>query len=302
MRIFCTGTSGYIGGSVAATLVAAGHSVSGLVRSTKSAEQVRSIGIEPIHGALDDLDCLKAAAKAADVIVNAASADHRGAATALLQALEGTGKTYVHTSGSSIVGTRSAGTRSDLVYNEESPFTPSPGRAARVVLNEFILSHTGKGLRPIIICPSLIYGLGHGVKRHSMQVPWLIAVAKKHGVSKHYGPGDNIWSNVHIDDVVRLYLLAMANAPAGAFYFAEHGENSMREVCETISRMLGFGGRTETMTIEEATAEWGENGAHDTMGSNSRVRAIRARRELGWRPTAPSLIEEIEHGTYTEVA
>jgi len=301
MKIFCTGASGYIGGSVAAALIAAGHSVSGLVRSTKTADQVRSIGIEPIHGTLDDVDCLKAAAKAADVIVNAANADHRGAATALLEALEGTGKTYVHTSGSSIVGTRSGGTRVDLVYTEESPFTPSPGRAARVALNEFILSHKGKGLRPIIICPSLIYGLGHGLKRHSMQVPWLIAVAKKHGVAKHYGPGDNVWSNVHMDDLVRLYLLAIASAPGGAFYFAENGENSMRESCEAISRMLGFGGRTEPMTLEEASAEWGEGSAHDTMGSNSRVRAIRARRELSWTPTAPCLIDEIERGIYTEL-
>jgi nucleoside-diphosphate-sugar epimerase len=301
MKVFCAGVSGYIGGSVAASLVAAGYSVSGLVRSAQSADQVRSIGIEPIHGTLDDLDCLKAGAKAADVIVNAASADHRGAATALLEALEGTGKTYVHTSGSSIVGTRAAGTRIDLVYDEETQFTPSPGRAARVALNEFILSHKDKGLRPIIVCPSLIYGLGHGVKRHSMQVPWLIAVAKKHGVAKHYGPGDNIWSNVHIDDLVRLYLLALASAPAGAFYFAENGENSMREVCEAISRMLGFGERTESMTIDEAAAEWGESSAHDTMGSNSRVRAVRARRELGWIPTAPSLIDEIEHGVYAEV-
>ena len=134
-----------------------------------------------------------------------------------------------------------------------------------------------------------------------MQVPWLIAVAKKHGVAKHYGRGDNIWSNVHIDDLVRLYLLAIASAPAGAFYFAENGENSMRELCEAISRMLGFGGRTDPMTIEEAATEWGESSAHDTMGSNSRVRASRARRELGWTPAAPSLIDEIERGIYTEV-
>ena len=302
MKIFCTGTSGYIGGSVAAALVAAGHSVSGLVRSAKSAEQVQSIGIEPIHGTLDDVDCLKAAARAADVIVNAASADHRGAATALIEALEGTGKTYVHTSGSSIVGTRSGGERADLVYNEEMPLTPSSGRAARVALNDFILSSKGRGLRPIIICPGLIYGLGRGVERHSMQVPWLIAVAKKHGVAKHYGSGENIWSNVHIDDLARLYLLAIESAPAGAFYFAENGETSMRELCEAISRMLDFGGRTEPMTMEEAAAEWGEGAAHDTMGSNSRVRAIRARRELGWMPTAPSLIDEVERGIYAQEA
>ena len=72
----------------------------------------------------------------------------------------------------------------------------------------------------------------------------------------------------------------------------------MREVCEAISRMLGFGGGTRAMTIDEAAAVWGEGPANDTMGSNSRVRAKRARAELGWRPQAVSLIEEIERGCY----
>ena len=67
---------------------------------------------------------------------------------------------------------------------------------------------------------------------------------------------------------------------------------------QAISRSLGLGGETQSMTIEEASAEWGEGAANDTMGSNSRVRAVRARAELGWAPGAPSLIEEIERGCY----
>ena len=105
---------------------------------------------------------------------------------------------------------------------------------------------------------------------------------------------------MHIDDLVTLYALALEKAPAGAFYFAENGENSMREVCEAVSRMLGFGGRTQAMPVEEAAAVWGEGAANDTMGSNSRVRAKRARAELGWRPHGPSLIEEIERGCYAQ--
>ena len=64
-----------------------------------------------------------------------------------------------------------------------------------------------------------------------MQVPLLIKLAKKRGNAAHAGPGENIWSNVHIDDLVPLYALAIDKAPAGAFYFAENGENSMREAC-----------------------------------------------------------------------
>lgn len=300
MRVFCTGASGYIGGSVAIALSAQGQQVSGLVRSEEAAAKIRAFGIEPVIGTLDSVDVLADAARRADVIVNAASADHRGAAIAMLDALVGSGKTFVQTSGSSIVGQRSAGQRADDVYDEATPITPSPARAARVALNELILSYQSKGVRPIVICPSLIYGLSRGPKEHSMQVPWLIALARKNGgTARHYGPGENVWSNVHIDDLVDLYVLAIKSAPAGAFYYAENGENSMRELGVAISRMLGQGGATRPMTLEEAAAEWGEGAAQDTMGSNSRVRAVRARKELGWAPRARSLLSEIADGCYS---
>lgn len=301
MKVFCTGASGYIGGSIAAALIEAGHDVSGLVRSESSAQAVKSFGVEPVPGSLDDAEVLADAAARADVVINAANADHEGAAQALLQALEGSGKTFIHTSGSSIVGTQSAGERVDAIFDEETPFNPSTGRAARVALNEFILSSRTKDIRPIIICPSLIYGIGRGPAKHSVQVPWLITLARKSGGARHYGPGENVWSNVHIDDLVELYRLALASAPAGAFYFAENGENSMKEVCEAINRMLGIDEAPIAMSLEEAAHAWGESAAQNTMGSNSRVRAVRARTELGWTPQKPTLIDEIEHGCYASV-
>ena len=82
MKIFCTGASGYIGGSVAAHLIAAGHQVTGLVRSPEKAEAVRARGIQPVLGTLDDGEILAQAARAADIVVNAASADHKGAVVA----------------------------------------------------------------------------------------------------------------------------------------------------------------------------------------------------------------------------
>src|ERR1043166_8274586 len=264
MKIFCTGASGYIGGSVAAHLAAAGHQVTGLVRSAEKADAISAFGIEPVMGTLDNAQVLAAAARAADVVINAASADHKGAVTALLDALAGSGKAFVHTSGSSIVGTRSRGERSDDIFDEDTPITPSPARVARVALNHFILGAPHRGCRPGIICPSLIYGIGHGAGRDSVQVPLLIKLAKKRGNATHAGPGENIWSNVHIDDLVPLYALAIEKAPAGAFYFAENGENSMREACEAINRMLGFSGPPTAMSMQEAAAEWGEGTREDT--------------------------------------
>jgi nucleoside-diphosphate-sugar epimerase len=300
MKIFCTGAAGYIGGSVAANLIAAGHQVTGLVRSPQKADAVRARGIEPLLGTLDDGEILARAAQAADVVVNAASADHKGSVVTMLDALAGSGKPFIHTSGSSIVGTRAKGERSDAIFDEDTPITPSPARAARVALNELILSYRDRACRPVIVCPSLIYGLGHGANPDSVQVPLLIKLARKRGNAAHAGPGENIWSNVHIDDLVPLYTMAIEKAPSGAFYFAENGEHSMREACEAINRMLGFAGPPSAMSMQEAAAEWGAGTAEDTMASNSRVRAKRAPQELGWKPNARGLIDEIERGCYRE--
>jgi len=296
MKIFITGATGYIGGSLAHRLVAQGHQVTGLVRSAARAEQARARGIVPVLGQLDDGEILAEAARAADAVIDAASADHPASSDVLLSALAGSGKTLLRTSGTSIISTPAGGESVADVFDEDTPYTPTPARAPRVAQDTKV--RTTEGIRAVVIAPSLIYGRGHGFNPDSIQVPWLIALARKHGVPKHIGPGANVWSNVHIDDLVELYLLALDQAPAGALYFAENGENDMREVCAAIGRMLGQDGRTESMTLKQAVAEWGEGPANNTMGSNSRVRGLRAREELGWAPSARSLLEEIERGCY----
>ena len=293
MRIFVTGASGYIGGSVATALRAAGHQVAGLVRSAQKAEQVRALGVEPVSGTLDDGALLARCAREADAVVHAADADHRAAVEAMLAALAGSDKPFIHTSGSSIVGDQAWGEASDKVYDDDTPFTPGPGRAARVAVGTRVLAAAGEGVRAIVIAPSLIYGTGRGAHLESIQVPRLTALAKKTGVARHVGRGENIWANVHIDDLVDLYLRALNKAPAGASYWAENGECSMRALCEAISRALGYGGRTQSMSKEESIAEFGEGPAAYTYGSNSRVRATRARRALGWAPRHDALLQSI---------
>lgn len=261
MKVLITGAAGYIGGSIAASLLQQGHEVEGLVRSEERAAAVKAHGIEPLRGTLDDLDLLTEAARRCDAVINAASADHAASIGAVIAGLAGSGKALIHTSGTSIVGDMAGGKASDLTYDEETPFDPPPGRVGRVEIDKRVRAAADDGLRPVVIAPSLIYGEGHGVNPNSIQVPWLIALARKAGVPRHIGPGENIWSNVHLDDLVTLYLTALEQAPAGAFYFAESGEASMREVCLMIARVLGLPARTEAMSLEEASAEWGEGAA-----------------------------------------
>ncbi len=294
MRIFLTGASGYIGGSVAAALRAAGHEVAGLVRTPARAEEVRAQGIEPVLGTLGDSALLERSAREADAVINTADADHGKSVESMIAALSGSGKLFLHTSGSSIVGDQAAGEPTDRIYHDDTPVRPGPGRVARVAVNQAVLDAARNGVKAVVICPSLIYGTGYGVHRESIQIPRLARLARKHGVARHVGRGENIWSNVHLDDLVDLYLLAVQKAPAGAFYYAENGENSMRQACEAISRALGFGGKTAPMSVEEAAAELGEGPVAYSYGSNSRVRATRARSELNWSPHRPPLLASIQ--------
>jgi uncharacterized protein YbjT (DUF2867 family) len=94
MKVFITGASGYIGGSVAAALIAAGYQVSGLARSDETTEALAKLGIKPVRGTLDDAEVLAKAARNADITINAADAGHRAAAEATLKALAGTGQTF----------------------------------------------------------------------------------------------------------------------------------------------------------------------------------------------------------------
>ncbi len=103
MKVFLTGASGYIGGSLAKRLIENGHSVLGLVRSKEKADQLQRLGIDPVLGSLDDSNIVTEAARAADAVINAASSDHRPVVETVLKALAGTGKPFIQTSGSSIV-------------------------------------------------------------------------------------------------------------------------------------------------------------------------------------------------------
>lgn len=292
MNIFITGAAGFIGGSVAHRLMQEGHVIRGLVRSPEKAQALAALGITPVLGDLDDHDLLASEARAADAVINAASSDHRGAVEALIEGLRGSGKALIHTSGSSVIGDDVRGDAlSDKVFDETTPFIVEPLKQARHAVDQLVLN--ADGVRGIVLCNTMIYGIGHGLHAESVQIPPLVAQARASGVVRVVGRGINRWSNVHIDDVTALYSLALAKAPAGAFYFVENGEASYAEIGAAIARRLGLG-PVQSWTVEEATKEWGEGHARYSFGSNSRVRAKRARSELGWTPAHESVTAWIE--------
>lgn len=294
MNVFVTGAAGFIGGSIATGLVQAGHKVTGLVRSAEQADELKALGMNAVIGTLDDSQLLAQQARAADAVINAASSDHRGAVQALLDALRGSNKVFLHTSGSSIVGDASGGKSSDDIYYEDNLPEPTVDKADRVAIDNLVLAAAQDGVNSAVICNTLIYGHSLGVNRDSVQLPRLLKQARKSGVVRHVGTGQNIWSNVHIEDVVALYQLALTKNVPGTFYFVESGEASFIDMTTAMAEALNLG-EPQDWPLQDAEAEWGYEMANYGLGSNSRVRGKHARDLLGWTPKRTSVVEWIRN-------
>jgi nucleoside-diphosphate-sugar epimerase len=293
MKIFVTGAGGFIGGSVAMRLRAQGHHILGLVRNDVAANRLAQSGIEPVMGTLDDTDLLIKLARSSDAVINTANADHLGSVQALLEGLKGSGKPLLHTSGSSVVGDDArGGFCSPHVFDEQTPWVINPFKQARRDIDLLVLSGVNDGIKTAVICPSLIYGVGTGLNPNSVQIPFLASNAREKGAVEIVGQGLNVWANVHIEDVASLYQLVLEKGPGGAFYFAENGEASYADLGQALAQRLGLQDVVH-LEPEVAAERWGVARAYFSFGSNSRVRARRAREELGWAPQHTSVFNWI---------
>jgi nucleoside-diphosphate-sugar epimerase len=297
MKIFVTGATGFIGGCVAKRLVAAGHQVRGLVRSPISAAYIAGAGIEPVAGSLDDTEVLRSEIRAADTTFHMADPEATGLIDLALAELEHTGKTFIHTSGSSVVADGAAGEESPSIYFDAAyPGNVSPiaSRSVRLGNDRRIIEAAEKGIRSIIICPALTYGWREGPHKESVQLRFIIEEARRSGTARYIGSGRNRWSNVHADDLADLYLLALERAEPGSFFFGENGEDAFQDITGAVARLLDT--PMASWPLEEARQVWGPRCEY-SLASNSRVRGTNAR-ALGWTPHRPSLIDELTHGSY----
>ncbi|MDM8176258.1 MULTISPECIES: NAD-dependent epimerase/dehydratase family protein [Olivibacter] len=288
-KIFITGATGYIGGSIAKLLVDKGYKVSGLVRKESDTEKLKELGINPVLGTLQDAPLLREESKKADAIIHAADADDPYVIDTFLQALKGTDKTFIHTSGSSILGNKENGEKSNFIYTEDIPLDARFEKVHRVIINNHIIKSAQQRIRSIVIVPTMIYGEGLGLKKESIQIPMLLKLSKERGAGVHIESGENIWSNVHIEDLAELYLKVLEKAKAGSYFYAENGESSLRDIALSISKRIGREGQLSSISIDEAVSHFGSEGAYFALGSNSRCSSDKARQLLGWTPNYSSI-------------
>ncbi|HEX4788274.1 MAG TPA: NAD-dependent epimerase/dehydratase family protein [Actinospica sp.] len=285
MRIFLTGGSGYIGRATIAELVRQGHVVEALARTEQSAQAVAGAGAVAVLGGLTDLEVLNHGAARAEAVIHlaqAGSADMDLAAAAAMQDGIGAG-TYVHTGGSWVYGDTQG------EQDETAPWNPPSVVAWRRPVEDEVLARAADGGRPVIVQPGLLYGGDNRLIDH-----FFITPGKVNGAIPYIGDGANRWALIHIDDIATLYAAALS-AKAGAVYIGV-GESrpTMKQVAEAVARGAGLGGKTVSITREQARAQMGP--IADAFALDQRLSSAKARRELGWAPAHRDPLATFERG------
>jgi nucleoside-diphosphate-sugar epimerase len=291
MRIFVTGASGWIGSAVVPELIGAGHQVVGLARSDASAAAVAGLGAEVLRGDLTDTDVLRAGALDSDGVIHlafvvpsvteaATQADAR-AIEAFAASLAGSGKPMLISGATMVTPGRPSTERDELIA--AGPV------AARIRNMQAALAATERDVRAgLVMLPRSVHGQG---ERHGF-IPQLIATARAKGVSGYIGDGTSRWPAVHVRDAASLYRLAVEQAPAGAVLNAVGDEGvPVRKIAEAIGRHLNLPARS--LPAEEYDGMLVRLLSTDMAASSAITQEL-----LGWKPTHPGLIEDIEQGHY----
>ena len=303
MRIFVTGASGWIGSAVVPELLGAGHDVVGLARSEASARALEAAGAIVHRGDVDDPAGLAAAAGASDGVVHlafqhelafggnfaAAAAADRRAVEAMGAALADSDRPFVLASGMlGLTNGRVATENDGLVPDAMTRANPAGRRAATALLT---LSLRGIGVRSSVLrLPPTVHGDGdHGF------VATFVGIARQRGVSAYVGDGTNRWPAVHRSDAARLARLAVEAAPAGSVLHAVGDEGvPFREIAEAMGRHLGV--PAASIAPADAPEHFGPLGHFVAL--DSPATAAITRELLGWEPTGPTLLEDLEQDHY----
>jgi nucleoside-diphosphate-sugar epimerase len=298
MHVFVTGATGWVGSAVIEELRRAGHAVTGLARSDDAAASLAAKGI-PVHrGSLEDLASLRSGAAAADAVIHTAfnhdfsrfaenGAAERSAIEAIGDALAGSGKPLIVTSGVALIAPGRTVTE-DMTRDAGVAFPRDPETVAAAV--------AARGVRVSVIrlSPSV-----HGAGETHGFVPITIGLARRHGRSAYAGTGENRWPGVHVRDAARLYRLALEHGADYAVYHAVADEGvPFRDIAGIIGSRLNLPVESISGADIDAHFGWFAHFAQvDAPASSAKTRDT-----LGWNPTGPGLLADLEGAAYFPAA
>ncbi|WP_158823772.1 SDR family oxidoreductase [Granulicella sp. S156] len=294
MRIFLTGATGFIGSAIVPELINAGHQVLGLTRSDAGAESLKAAGAEVHRGDIEDLESLRSGAAKVDGVIHTAfnhdfstfianCEQDRKVIEAMGDVLVGSDRPLIITSGTGM-GSAAPGqpaTEDHYNSNHQNPRKASEEAGASVLARGVNVS--------VVRLPQV-----HDTVKQGLITP-AVQMAREKGVSAYVGNGLNRWPAAHVLDVAHLYRVALEKHEAGSRYNAVAEEGiSMREIAEVIGRGLKV--PTVSLTPEEAPAHFGWLAMF--AGFDMPASSALTQQRLGWHPTGPGLIADLEQMRY----
>ena len=290
MNVFVTGSTGYIGGAVAAAFRRAGHRVFGLARSSEKARALAREEIVPVLGDLAAPESFVAVARGCDLFVHCASENSsatvvrdRAAIDTFLAASRDANapRAFLYTSGVWVYGNTGGRT-----VDETSPLAPLDLARWRVEHERIVLAATGTQLRTLVLRPGCVYGGAGG-----LTVPWFASAVA--GEVEMVGDGTNCWSTVHVDDVAEAYVLAAERAPGGEALNISDGTNPrVGEMVAAVAAAAGIPGRISQLEPEDAVEKFGP--LAEGLEAHQKVANARAKAALGWHPRHASFVSEAD--------
>jgi nucleoside-diphosphate-sugar epimerase len=263
-----------------------------MARNEAGVEKLHGMGITPLLAEIGDLPRLAAQAQAADVTIFApqVSADEEYAAVAaMIEGLHGSGKTFIFTSGTGVLGKRTGGVWDENTWAEDDEIPFSKLLSRRIETEDLVRAAARQGMRGMVVRPSAVWGDGS----HSIAERMLSSYVAT-GAVCYIGDGTNCYSGVNIDDLADLYVLAVAKGSAGALYHAVSGEVDNRCIAELLATRLNC--ETRSVSMDEAIEIWGKFSTLIVLSVSSRTRAPRSRNELGWNPTRHDVVGALLRG------
>ncbi len=296
MRVFVTGATGFIGSAIVPELINAGHQVIGLARSDEGAKLLAAAGAEAHRGSLEDIESLRSGAAASDGVIHCAfnhdfsnfvancEADRR-IIEAMGSVLVGSDRPLLITSGTGMGGAVPGQPATEDHFDRNNP---NPRKASE----EAGVSVADRGVNVSVVRLPQV----HDPVKQGLITP-LIQVAREKGVSAYVGDGLNRWPAAHVSDVARLYKLALEKQEAGSRYHAVAEEGiAAREIAEVIGRGLQV--PVVSLSPEDAPEHFGWFGAF--AGYDLPASSAQTQERLGWHPTGPGLIADLERMQYFE--
>ncbi len=291
MNVLVVGATGYVGRAAAEELMRLDHRVRGTVRDRNAARL--PVGVEAVQADVKHPETLVAAAKDADAVIYAVQypgddqfAVESAALQALTRALAPRRARMIYTSGVSMYGNtfpRSA--------DERTAANPIAIVAKRPDLEAIVLASVPDGLHGIVIRPGHVFGRGGG-----LPAMW-VRSAHESGAATIVGDGGNHWPVIHIDDLARFFAAALERAAPGSVYVAvDESEFTVQAMAEAASRGAGKHGNVEHRPVDDARKTLGHFA--EALALDQAASSAKARAELGWAPRGPSILEELEHGSY----